>query len=99
MALTMVPLLLEFENEEDKNHFVAFLAGTKWSNVKLNQKPNIISDEERTVCLFVSGKQIEKGPLSKIRNRFKQEVASHSATVEIREKSGDKWHTILRQTR
>lgn len=56
--------------------------------------PPIKLDSERSACLFVAGKKLAEGLLSDMRRRFDQEIASHSASVELRELREGEWLTI-----
>jgi len=56
--------------------------------------PSIKLDTERTVAIFVSGQKITEGSLPNMRRYFDQEVASHSANVELRELNNGTWKTI-----
>jgi len=56
--------------------------------------PPIKTDAERSAALFVSGKKLVEGSLSDMQKRFDQEMASHSASLEIRELREGEWKTI-----
>lgn len=58
----------------------------------------MIPDEERMVTLFVSGQKMISGPLPEMQRKFEQEVGSHTATVELRERRGGDWATIRKRT-
>lgn len=59
--------------------------------------PPIKLDSERTASLFVAGKKLSEGMLSEMRRRFDQELASHSASVELRELREGEWVTIAQR--
>jgi hypothetical protein len=59
--------------------------------------PPIKSDLERTAAVFVSGTKMAEGTLANMRQRFQQEIGSHSANVEVRELRDGEW--IVIQTR
>jgi hypothetical protein len=60
--------------------------------VKLD--PPIKAEHERTVAMFVSGQKMVEGPLSDMKKRFQQEVASHSAPVTLKELREGEWVEI-----
>lgn len=61
-------------------------------------KDPLIKDEsERVGSLFVSGQKILDGLIQDLNKRFELEVASHSGSVEIKEKRGDEWIVVRRR--
>lgn len=63
--------------------------------VRLN--PSIRPDHERNCALFVSGQKMIEGNLRDLNSRFEQEIASHSASVQIRELVDGEWIVIRRR--
>jgi hypothetical protein len=56
--------------------------------------PPIKLDSERSAALFIAGRKLTEGLLTDMRRRFDQEIASHSASVELRELREGEWITI-----
>lgn len=56
--------------------------------------PPIRAEHERVVALFVSGQKIVEGTMTSMKQRFMQEVDSHSASVELKELRDGQWAVI-----
>lgn len=64
--------------------------------VKLD--PPLKAAHERVVALFVSGRKMIEGTLAELQKRFKQEVDSHKANVQLKELRDGEWITIQSRT-
>lgn len=56
--------------------------------------PPVKSDHERQCSLWIAGSKLMEGNLSDMQKQFKQECASHSASVILKEYRGGEWHEI-----
>ena len=56
--------------------------------------PQVRSESDKLVALFISGKKMSEGPISTISKMFKTETQAHSANVQIKEMVDGKWRTI-----
>lgn len=56
--------------------------------------PLVKSDTERMAAIFVSGSKIVDGNMVNMKQRFLQEIGSHSANVELKEMRDGEWKTI-----
>lgn len=56
--------------------------------------PQVRSENDKIVALFVSGRKMSEGSLSNISKLFKTETEAHSANVQIKEMVDGKWRTI-----
>ncbi len=98
-------LLLSFDDEQSRDYFLNFMKDqSKKSTVfgKLCTKviptavldPQVRSESDKLVALFISGKKMSEGPISTISKMFKTETQAHSANVQIKEMVDGKWRTI-----
>ena len=99
-------VLFTFPNDGDREKFFEAVHGLAVKSedkfvldVMNRVKRNVAvkTESERAVALYVGGKKICEGLLVEMRRRFNQEVASHSATVELKEHRDGRWAVI--QTR
>lgn len=86
-------LLIDNPNTEQKENGAII----KEAIDSVQYDPSIRSDEERLAGVFVSGQKMAEGNLQAMRIRFQQEIDSHSAGVELKEKRNGEWKPI--QTR
>ena len=92
-------VLFTFENDTSRDEFLSKLKSTSsevvlkaLNTIKLD--PPVKADFERSATLFVSGKKLAEGSLSDMQKRFGQEIAAHSASVEVRELREGTWTVI-----
>jgi hypothetical protein len=100
----MKRMMFSFDSEEKKDDFSRWLTKAAAKLDKSHPWRAIINTaiaadtdapySEPIVYLFVSGQEMASGLQDELIVRFENEVAAHSATVELREKIGDKWKTI-----
>jgi hypothetical protein len=61
--------------------------------------PPVKADHERQCGIWVSGQKLKEGPLDELNKMFNQEIAAHSANVELRELRGGDWNVIRSRRR
>jgi len=102
----MAQMTLLFDSDEEKDNFSKWLIEATAELDKLHPWRAIIntaiantseeSHSEPVMYLFVAGQEMASGFMHELSAKFDNELAAHSATVELREKIGDKWK-IMRQ--
>ena len=102
----MAQMTFLFDSDEQKDDFSEWLIKATAELDKLHPWRTIIntaiantseeSDSEPVMYLFVAGQEMASGFMHELGAKFDNELAAHSATVELREKIGDKWK-IVRQ--
>jgi len=96
-------VLFQFDSIEDRSELIEFLnSSSRFSHVTNNMQldPSIKTGYEKECELFVSGQKMVEGNFTDLNQRFKQEIGSHSASVEVREKQGDDtWKTVLKRSK
>lgn len=90
----MKTVLFTFNNVDDRNKFMLEIEKMNSDYVGVINDPLLLSDSDRNCSLFISGKKIHNGSMSEMNAKFSQEVASHSANVELKEYVDGKWKTI-----
>ncbi len=109
----MTDMILSFDSNEDKDTFIMAIRSTIFNPQSFNDlvqetidkhvivDPNKPIEETQYCQLLVSGQKMADGTYSQMMQRFKAEVGSHTATVEIRTKTidGAKWKTVAKRTK
>lgn len=104
----MNSILFTFDTGADRDKFIeylnAFIKNSKSyptthkflseALARADLNPQVRSEKDKIVALFVSGKKLKEDTLPIIKQAFNSEIVAHSGSVEIREKVNDKWVTI-----
>jgi hypothetical protein len=100
----MPQMIFTFDSDEEKSDFSKWLIESTAELDKLHPWRTIVnaaiansgaeSHSEPVMYLFVAGQEMASGFMHELSAKFDNELAAHSATVELREKIGDKWKTV-----
>ncbi len=108
----MTDIILSFDNDEDKDAFIMAIRSTVYPEafndlVRETINKHVIVDQNKPVeetqyCqLLISGQKMADGTYSQMMQRFKSEIGSHTATVEVRTRNVDgvQWKTVAKRTK
>ncbi len=99
---TSKTVMFTFSDVSSREKFLMALSKIKQRDVvsAINNyvlDPPIKDDKYRECAVFVSGSKLVEGTYKQMSLRFSQEINTHSAKVELKEKIGDEWTTIRKR--